>query len=77
MPPPDEAFGRDIAEAVALLNSEVGDPWDDELAIASVSVAEYRVGIELADTADRARALAAVMSAVEVLDYTQAAISPA
>jgi tRNA(fMet)-specific endonuclease VapC len=44
---------------------------DDELAIASVSVAEYRVGIELADTADRARALAAIMSAVEVLDYTQ------
>jgi predicted nucleic acid-binding protein len=27
---------------------------DDELAIASVSVAEYRVGIELADTASRA-----------------------
>jgi tRNA(fMet)-specific endonuclease VapC len=48
---------------------------DDELAIASVSVAEYRVGIELADTARRAasaRALAAITSAVEVLDYTQA-----
>jgi tRNA(fMet)-specific endonuclease VapC len=49
----------------------------DELAIASVSVAEYRVGIELADSAsraaDRARAaLAAIMSAVDVLDYTQA-----
>ena len=29
MPPPDEAFGRDIAEAVALPNSEVGDPWAD------------------------------------------------
>jgi tRNA(fMet)-specific endonuclease VapC len=47
---------------------------DDELAIASVSVAEYRVGIE-ADTAsraaDRARALAAITSAVDVLDYTQ------
>jgi tRNA(fMet)-specific endonuclease VapC len=27
---------------------------DDELAIASVSVAEYRAGIELADTASRA-----------------------
>ena len=26
---------------------------DDELAIASVSVAEYRVGIEMADTASR------------------------
>ena len=48
---------------------------DDELAIASVTVAEYRVGIELADTADRAaeraRALAAILSAVDVLDYTQ------
>jgi tRNA(fMet)-specific endonuclease VapC len=49
---------------------------DDELAIASVSVAEYRVGIELADTAERAaeraRALTAITSAVEVLDYTDA-----
>ena len=49
---------------------------DDELAIASVSVAEYRVGIEMADTAaraaERARALVAITSAVDVLDYTQA-----
>jgi tRNA(fMet)-specific endonuclease VapC len=49
---------------------------DDELAIASVTVAEYRVGIELADTtaraAERARALASITSAVDVLDYTQA-----
>ncbi len=49
---------------------------EDELAIASVSVAEYRVGIELADTAERAaeraRALVAITSAVDVLDYTQA-----
>jgi prevent-host-death family protein len=29
VPPPDDAFGRDIAEAVALLDSEVGDPWAD------------------------------------------------
>jgi predicted nucleic acid-binding protein len=47
---------------------------DDELAIASVSVAEYRVGIELADTpehaAQRARALAAIASVIDVLDYT-------
>jgi tRNA(fMet)-specific endonuclease VapC len=47
---------------------------DDELAIASVSVAEYRVGIELADTperaADRARALATITSVIDVLDYT-------
>lgn len=49
---------------------------EDELAIAAVTVAEYRVGIELADTAareaDRARALAAIMSTVEVLQYTEA-----
>jgi hypothetical protein len=42
---------------------------------AAVSVAEYRVGIELTDTtsraAERARALGAIMSAVDVLDYTQ------
>jgi tRNA(fMet)-specific endonuclease VapC len=47
---------------------------EDELAIAAVSVAEYRVGIELADTperaADRARALATITSALDVLDYT-------
>ena len=46
---------------------------DDELAMAAVSVAEYRVGIELADTAaDRAPALAAIVSPVDVLDYTEA-----
>jgi tRNA(fMet)-specific endonuclease VapC len=49
---------------------------DDELAIASVSVAEYRVGIELADTAERAaqrsRALVAIMSVIDLLDYTPA-----
>lgn len=47
---------------------------NDELAVAAVSIAEYRVGIELADTvqraADRARALAAITSVVDVLDYT-------
>ena len=47
---------------------------DDELAIASVSVAEYRAGIELADTperaAERARALTTIMSVIDVLDYT-------
>jgi tRNA(fMet)-specific endonuclease VapC len=49
---------------------------DDELAVAAVSIAEYRVGIELADTvaraADRARALAAITSTVDVLEYTEA-----
>lgn len=48
----------------------------DELAVAAVTIAEYRVGIELADTparaADRATALVAITSAVEVLDYTEA-----
>ncbi|MFD0772681.1 type II toxin-antitoxin system VapC family toxin [Streptomonospora algeriensis] len=47
----------------------------DELAIAAITVAEYRVGIERADTAARAaaraRALAAITSAVDVLDYTE------
>jgi predicted nucleic acid-binding protein len=47
---------------------------DDDLAIAAITVTEYRVGIELADTAeraaDRARALAAITSVIEVLDYT-------
>lgn len=49
---------------------------EDELAIAAITVAEYRTGIELADTAeraaDRSRALAAITSAVEVLEYTEA-----
>ena len=49
---------------------------DDELAVASISIAEYRTGIELADTperaAERARALATITSVVDVLDYTPA-----
>jgi predicted nucleic acid-binding protein len=49
---------------------------NDELAVAAISIAEYRVGIELADSAtraaDRARALAAIISVVDVLDYTEA-----
>ena len=45
---------------------------DDELAIASISVAEYRIGIEMADSPDRAHALAAITSAVDVLEYTLA-----
>lgn len=48
----------------------------DELSVAAVSIAEYRVGIELADNperaADRARALVAITSAIDVLDYTEA-----
>lgn len=48
---------------------------DDDLAVASISIAEYRVGIELADTperaAERARALTIIMSVIDVLDYTE------
>jgi tRNA(fMet)-specific endonuclease VapC len=48
---------------------------NDELAVAAVSIAEYRVGIELADNAaraaDRARALAAITSAIDILEYTE------
>lgn len=48
---------------------------DDDLAVASISIAEYHVGIELTDTperaAERARALATIMSVIEVLDYTE------
>lgn len=48
---------------------------DDELAVAAISIAEYRVGIELADAvaraAERARALAAITSAIDVLEYTE------
>jgi predicted nucleic acid-binding protein len=47
---------------------------NDELAVAAVTIAEYRVGIELADTAERAasraRALAAIEAVVDVLAYT-------
>lgn len=47
----------------------------DELAVAGISIAEYRVGIELTDTGERAagrsRALATIMSVIDVLDYTE------
>lgn len=48
---------------------------DDELAIAAITIAEYRTGIELADSVERAasrsRALVAITEAIEVLDYTE------
>lgn len=47
---------------------------EDELAVTAITIAEYRTGIELADSpqraAVRARALAAILESVEVLDYT-------
>lgn len=49
---------------------------DDEIAIAALSVAEYRTGIELADTTERAaarsRALATMVEVLDVLEYTEA-----
>lgn len=49
---------------------------NDDLAIAALTVADYRTGIELAATpeqaAERTRALAAILEVVEVLDYTTA-----
>lgn len=48
---------------------------DDDLAIAAVTVAEFRTGIELADSAERAagraRALATILAVTTVLDYTE------
>lgn len=49
---------------------------EDDLAIAAVTVAEFRVGIELADTAERAaqrsRRLALLLAELDILDYTNA-----
>lgn len=49
---------------------------DDDLAVAALTIAQYRAGIELAETArraaDRSRALAAIQDDVAVLDYTEA-----
>jgi tRNA(fMet)-specific endonuclease VapC len=48
---------------------------EDELSIAAVTLAEYRVGIEMAGTVERAatrsRWLDVVLAEVEVLDYTR------
>lgn len=48
---------------------------DDDLAVAAITVAEFRTGIELAGTvrraAARARLLDAIRSVVAVLDYTE------
>lgn len=48
---------------------------EDDLAVAAITVAEFRTGVELADTpqraADRARVLAAITDTLTVLDYTE------
>lgn len=48
---------------------------DDELSITAITLAEYRVGIEMADTVERAAArsrwLDVILSEVEVLEYTR------
>ncbi|MBT0993210.1 PIN domain-containing protein [Cellulomonas sp. DKR-3] len=47
---------------------------DDDVAIAAITVAEFRLGVELADTPSRAAhrqaVLDAIVSSVPVLDYT-------
>jgi predicted nucleic acid-binding protein len=47
----------------------------DELSLAAITVAEYRVGIEMADTVERsaarARWLDVALSEVDVLEYTR------
>jgi predicted nucleic acid-binding protein len=62
-----------IAYERATIDRESFD--DDELSVAALSLAEYRVGIELADTVeravDRARALTQITSVIAVLDYTE------
>jgi tRNA(fMet)-specific endonuclease VapC len=48
---------------------------DDDLAVAAITVAEFRVGIELAATpeqaAARSRVLAVILDVITVLDYTE------
>ena len=48
---------------------------EDELSIAAITLAEYRVGIEMADTVERAAArsrwLDVVLAEVEILEYTR------
>jgi tRNA(fMet)-specific endonuclease VapC len=48
---------------------------EDDLAIAAVSVAEFRFGVELATSAQqaksRSRVLGAILDVVRVLDYTE------
>ena len=62
-----------IAYERGTLTQEAFD--DDEIAVCAVTIAEFRVGIELADTperaAERARILTALLSGVDVLDYTE------
>lgn len=46
----------------------------DDIAVAAITIAEFQLGVELADTAERAqtraRVLAAIIDATTVLDYT-------
>ena len=48
---------------------------EDELSIAAVTLAEYRVGIEMADSVERAAARArwldVILAELDVLDYTR------
>lgn len=69
-----------IVDTTVLIAYERGDfdrasVDDDDLAIAAVTVAEYRVGIELADSVERAaerrRALDVIRHAIPALAYTE------
>lgn len=69
-----------ILDTNALIAYERGDfdttaLDDDDLAIAALTVAEFRVGIELARTVEqaaaRSRVLAVVLDLITVLDYTE------
>lgn len=71
---------RVILDTTALIDYERGTIEratfdEDDIAIVAISVAEYRTGIELADTparaAARARGLDAITSIVEVLEYSE------
>lgn len=72
---------RLIFDTTVLIDFERGEIQrsqfaDDEIAIAAVTVAEFTVGIELADTPARARARAGVLtdvlSVISPLPYTEA-----
>lgn len=71
---------RLILDTTVLIAYEQGaSRWtpgdDDDVAVAAVSLAEYRVGIELADSPRRARSrariLATVLSTTPALAYTE------
>ena len=71
---------RLILDSTVLVEYERGrldrSQFDDDLAVAAVTIAEFRRGVELADTAERRErrlaALDGLLEVVGVLDYTEA-----